>query len=356
MSNAGQPYRSRRLRSRRGLIIMAGLALTFFIGRVMWANGIFSSTPTGFLGACKVAAAVPGVEDIESANGVTFVSVAGARGPDGRDGIYVLGEDGKLTRLAGAPKDFHPRGIGLFRSPDGSGIFLMAVNRRTSGRFSVDSFEVTNPKAAPALVAQGTVESGLLTDPQDVAAAGPGAFYVSNNGAKQNFVKALASWGVLPASEILYFNGMTFKPVVQDLYGSRGLVLAPDGNHLLVANLTARSLQSFSRDPFGGTLTEAGSLTLSAAPEKISLDAQGSLWVAGHANLLNWRAFAADPAKRAPSQVFRVNVLSGVPQEAAQAYGNDGSEIAGAGIAASVGKTLLIGSSLDGKLLECVPK
>jgi arylesterase/paraoxonase len=203
------------------------------------------------------------------------------------------------------------------------------------------------------LVAQGTVEGGLLTDPQDVAAAGPGAFYVSNNSAKQALVKALAGWGVLPASEILYFNGMSFKPVMQDLYDVRGLVMAPDGNHLLAASLTARSLKSFSRDPFSGNLTEADSLTLPVAPEKISLDAMGQAWVAGHASLVRWRDFAADPKKPAPSQVFRVNLISGAPRDAPQVYGNDGSEIGGAGIAASSGKRLLIGSSLDGKLLEC---
>lgn len=349
-------YASRRLRSRRGLIIMAILAVSFFIGRILWANGLFSSVPAGFLGSCKVAASVAGVEDIEIANGVTFVSVGSARGPDARDGIYVMGEDGKLTRLAGAPKDFHPRGIGLYRSPDGTGIFLMAVNRRSSGRFSVDSFEVTNPKTNPALVAQGTIEGGLLTDPQDVAAAGPGAFYVSNNSARQNFVKGLASLGVLPASDILYFNGMSFKPVAQDLYDIRGLLLTPDGNHLLAASLTARSLKSFSRDPFGGNLTEADSLTLPAAPEKISLDSSGQLWVAGHASLLRRRDFAADPKARAPSQIFRVTLFGGVPREASQVYGNDGSEIAGASIGVSSGKRLLIGSSLDGRLLDCTAR
>jgi arylesterase/paraoxonase len=353
MSSPGPRYTSRRLRSRRGLIIMAVLAVVFLVGRIVWVNGVFSSVPTGFLGSCKPVA-VPGVEDIETVNGVTFVAVASARGPDPRDGIYVLGEDGKLTKLAGAPKDFHPRGIGSYRSPDGSGIFLMAVNRRASGRFSIDSFEVTNPQTNPALVAQGTIEGGLLNDPQDVAAAGPGAFYVSNNSAKQSFVKGLASWGVLPGSSILYFNGMVFKPVAEDLYGARGLVLAPDGNHLLVASLTSRSLKSFSRDPFGGNLTEAGSLTLAAAPDKITLDAQGSVWVAGHANLLTWRSFTADPQKRAPSQIFRVSLLSGVPQEAAQVYGDDGKQIAAASIAAVHGKRLLIGSSLDDKLLDCM--
>lgn len=352
---------SRRLRSRRGLILMAIVAVMVFIGRILWANGLFSSAPTGFFGTCKVASTVPGVEDIETANGVTFVSVGSARGPDPRDGIYVLSDTGSLTRLAGAPKDFHPRGIGIFRSPDGSGIFLLAVNRHAQAmggktHFSIDSFEVTNPKTAPALVAQGTIEGGLLTDPQDVAAAGPGAFYVSNGTGGSSFLRALVGYGVLPGSNILYFNGMSFRVAADGLYDARGLVLTPDGTHLLAASLTSRSLKSLSREPFSGNLTEGDSLTLPVAPEKITLDSTGQLWVAGHASLFGWRAFAADPAKPAPSQVFRVMLTGGVPVQAEQVYGNDGKEIAAASVAASAGKQLLIGSSLDGRLLACTQK
>jgi hypothetical protein len=350
---SSRPTSSRMARSKRGIAILAVVAIVVFIGRVIWANGVFSSVPAGFLGSCKVAATVPGVEDIESANGLIFVSVASERGPDARDGIYLLSNAGKLTKLSGAPADFHPRGIGIFRSPDGTGIFLMAVNHRKSGRFSIDSFEVTNATTQPALVAQGTIEGGLLTDPQDVAAAGPGAFYVSNSSAKQKLVKWLASWGVLPGSDILYFNGMSFRPVAEDVYGARGLLLTPGSNHLLVASLTTRSLRSFTRDVFTGNLTEADSLTLPAAPEKISLDARGEVWAAGHANLPQWRDFAANPAMRVSSQIFRVSLASGVPQQATQIYGDDGKQIAAAGIAASIGKRLLIGSSLDGKLLDC---
>jgi hypothetical protein len=351
---------NRRLRSRRGLIIMAVIAVVVFTGRILWANGVFSSVPTGFIGSCKVVANVPGIEDIEAANGVTFVSAASARGPDSRDGIYVL-SGSSLTRLSGAPKDFHPRGIGLYRSPDGSGIFLLAVNRHAKAindkmRFSIDSFEVINPRTAPALVAQGTIQGGLLTDPQDVAAAGPGAFYVSNSDAGGAFTRDLAGYGILPGSNILYFNGMSFRSVVDDVYGARGLMLTPDGGHLLVASLTTRSLRSFSREPFTGNLTEGVSLTLPAAPEKFSMDATGEVWVAGHANLFSWRDFAASPAHPAPSQVFRVTLTSGTPREVQQVYGNDGSEIAAASVAASSGSQLLIGSSLDKKLLACTQK
>lgn len=352
---------NRRLRARRGLAIMAVIAIVVFTGRILWANGLFSSVPTGFFGSCKVASTLPGVEDIETANGVTFVSVASARGPGPRDGIYVLSDSGGLTRLSGAPKDFHPRGLGIFRSPDGSGIFLLAVNRHAQAisdtlRFSIDSFEVTNPKTNPALVAQGTIAGGLLTDPQDVAAAGPGAFYVSNGTGGSGLLRSLAGYGVLPGSNILYFNGMSFRVAMDDIYGARGLLLTPDGGHLLVASLTSRSLKSLSREPFSGNLTEADSLTLPVAPERITLDSTGEIWAAGHASLFSWRDFAADAGKRAPSQVFRVSLASGVPQQAEQVYGNDGSEIAGASVAALAGKQLLIGSSLDGRLLSCVAK
>jgi len=308
----------RSLRTGRGVAIMTVVALVVFVGRALWANGIFASVPTGFAGSCKTEASVPGIEDMEAAGGKVFVAVASARGPDGRDGIYV-NKDGKLSKLAGTPKDFHPRGISIYRGPGGS-LFLFAVNRRSTGRFSIDSFEIAQDGAA--LMPQGTIEGGLLTDPQDVAAAGPGAFYVSNNSAKSNLTKQLAGYGLLPASEVLYFNGMTFKSVADGLYGARGLLLAPDGQHLLVASLTTRSIKSFDRNVFSGALTEADSLTLAAAPEKLSLDPYGQVWAAGHANLFHWRGFVADPKARDTSQVFRVTLLNGVPQESSQVYGN----------------------------------
>ncbi len=366
---------SRRLRSRRGLTILAVIAVVVFLGRILWANGLFSTVPTGFSGSCEVAGNLPGVQDAETANGMVFLSVASARGANAADGIYALPLAGGASphRLSGAPADFHPRGIGLYRTPDGKGLFLLAVNRHAQGsmtgasagagatnnnaRFSIDSFEVTNPKTAPALVAQGMIQGGLLTDPQDVAVASPGTFYVANGTASKNpLIHALQTYGILSGGNVLYFNGMSFSEVADGLYGTRSLVLAPGGTHLIVGGLLSRSLTTFSREPFSGALTEAGTMTLPAGPEKLSLDGQGELWVGGHANLLDWRGFAADPAHAAPSQIFRVTLNGGVPQQAEQVYGNDGSEIGGASVGVSLGKRLLIGSSLDGRLLDCTSK
>jgi arylesterase / paraoxonase len=343
----------------RSLAVLAIVVLISATVRAVWSNGLFSTAKTGFFGSCDVVGNLPGVQDTEIANGMVFLSVASARGANAADGIYALplAGGGGPHKLSGTPADFHPRGIGLYRTPDGKGLFLMAVNRRSSGRFSIDSFEVTNPATAPALVAQGTIEGGLLINPQDVVVASPGTFYVANGTAGKNpLIHALQTYGILSGGNVLYFNGMSFSEAVDGFYGTRSLVLTQGGTHLIVGGLLSRSLTSFSREPFSGTLTETGTMTLPAAPEKLSIDGQGQLWVAGHANLLDWRAFNADPHRRAPSQVFRVSVSDGVPQQAEQVYGNDGSEIAAASVAASAGNRLLIGSSLDNKLLSCTQR
>ncbi len=109
------------------MLLVVGLASATVRG--LWANGVFSSVPPGFSGQCRVAATLP-VQDIEIANGMAFLSVADASEPKADDGIYVLPlAGGAVRKLEGGPKDLHPRGIGLWRTYDGKGLFLFAVNR-----------------------------------------------------------------------------------------------------------------------------------------------------------------------------------------------------------------------------------
>jgi arylesterase/paraoxonase len=345
---------SRPRRPLRALAILILVGLVSATGRGLWANGVFSSVTPGFSGQCKVAATLP-VQDIEIANGVAYLSVADAGGPKASDGIYVLPlAGGAAKKLAGAPKDFHPRGIGLWRTYDGKGLFLFAVNRHGSGRFSIDSFEVADAATAPRLAPQGMIEGGLLKNPQDVAASGPGTFYVANGTAGKNPVlQPLQHYGVLSAGDILYFNGMSFREVADGLYGTRSLVMTKNGSHVIVGGLLGRSVTSFTRESLTGNLTEDTVKVLNAGPERLALDGQGQLWVAGHANLMSWRAMSTEPGTKASSQVLRVAMTDGVPGDGGQVYGNAGDQIAGAGAVAVEGNRLLIGSTLDRKLLDC---
>ncbi len=347
---------TRPRRPLRALTALAVVAAISALARGVWVNGLFSSVKPGFSGTCQVIASLPGVQDMEIADGTVFLSVGSARGPGPEDGIYAMPlSGGSPVKLAGAPRDFHPRGIGLYRAP--GGLLLFAVNRRTSGRFSIDSFEIKDPGTGPGLVAQGTIQGGLMINPQDVAVAGPGIFYVANGTAGKNpLIHGLQTYGIIPGGNVLYFNGTSFSQVADGLYGTRSLLLSPKGDHLIVGGLLSRSLTSYTREPFTGQLTDDDTFNLSTGPEKLSIDAQGSLLAAGHANLLEWRAAAADPGKRAASQILRVSLFNGVPQAKEQVYGGDGSQLAGASVGVAAGNRLLMGSSLDSKLIACSQK
>ena len=353
----GRPRRPGRALA--ALVIVAAISA---LGRGIWVNGVFSSVKPGFFGTCQVVAKLPGVQDMEAAGGSLFLSVGSARGPGPQDGIYAMPlSGGSPVKLAGGPRDFHPRGIGLYRTPDTGALLLYAVNRRASGRFSIDSFEVKDAEVKdtgvnPALVAQGTIGGGLLINPQDVAVAGPNIFYVANGTAGKNpLIHGLQTYGIIPGGNVLYFNGTTFSQVADGLYGTRSLLLT--GEHLIAGGLLSRSLTTYTREPFTGQVTDdEETLNLSAGPEKLSIDAQGQVLVAGHADLLEWRAATADSGKRAASQILRVNLLNGVPQAKEQIYGNNGSQLAGASVAVAAENRLLIGSSLDGRLLSCTQK
>jgi hypothetical protein len=343
------------LRSALTLVAVAAVAIAGVLARGIQANGVFSQVSPGFSGRCK-AVPLPGVADIaiDAPDHLAFLAVMNARRPGPQDGIYALdlSGPGKPVRLVGTPSDFHPRGIGIYRPPDG-GLLLLAVNHAGSERFSVDSFEVTGEGAARALAAKGMIAGGLLTDPQDVVPAGPDSFYVSNGiTGKNGLTRLLQSYGILAGGDIVYFNGTALREVVNGLAGGRGLALTADGSHVIAAAVTGRSLVSLSREPFTGNLTQAGQLALPAGPDRLTMDGN-TLWVAGHADLLSWRHFGRDPPARAASQIFRVRLEAGVPKSAEQVYGNDGGQIAGAAVGAATGKRLLIGSPLDGKLLDC---
>jgi hypothetical protein len=364
-------FRKRKVRWGRTVIIILVVVLISATGRMLWANGFLTSVHTGFHGVCKVVAHLPGVADIEIADDTAFISASSARGPGPQDGIYALPlkKGATLLRLEGAPHDFHPLGISLYSGADGQGLYLVSVNRLAADtpkvdkaggapghvdHFSIDSFEVTDPAGAPALVAQGTIRGDLLTDPRDVAASGPGTFYVANGATAANpVVRWLQTRGVIAGSNILYFNGMTFKVAVDGLYGAHSLILANGGHDLIVAGTLSRNLTSFQREPFTGALSEGDSLSLPANPQMLSLDGQGDVLAAGIANLWNWDRYVSDPTRPVPSQVFRAALNEGVPASYDQVFGDDGKKIGGADVAVFGNGHLLIGSALDGRLLDC---
>lgn len=356
---------TRRAFGKSGLTLLAvALAVLFFFSlRWFLMAGAFTLSQAPTNAQCR---AVPGLQgpgdlQVDAAHDAIIVSSTNRRAPkdhpDSRDGLYVL----KLSdptqpavKLDGVPKDFHPRGISLVHGLKGQEA-LLAINDRQRGGNGVEVFTLTYDNDTPKLTPVSSIGGGLMVSPNDVAAAAPDRFYVTNDHlTKTAFGRFAENYLLWPHADLLYFNSTSFRISVQQMAFPSGVFLTPDGGHVYLALSNERRLTAFSREPFFGSLTEIGSLALPARPDKISADAQGNLIVAARPNVIADGRFRADPTKPSPSEVFRVSLdKSGVPQSYQILFADDGNRIGAASSAVLVGDRLLIGSALDNKLLDC---
>jgi arylesterase / paraoxonase len=357
---------------RFAVTLSAVLLVTALIGgfRMLQSHGAFTEVKPGFAGTCRAIATAGGPEDIalDRVAKVAFISAMDRRAfkrgqPSKGDGLYSYeyGKPGaKPVKLSGTPADFHPHGISLIRDAEGH-LTLMAINHRGDGSNTIDVFSVDyGEKPVPDniqrvyLTEVGNIGSGLLTGPNDLAAIDDDRFYVVNDHVSKTWLgRWLDDNLVLPRTNILYFDGAKFLIGAKDQNFPDGAMLSKDGRYLYVPERYVRQLAVFEREPFTGRLKEAGRFDIPSNLDNADFDAEGNLWIASHPKAFAMDAFRADINKPAPSVVYKVTMKGGIPVGYTQVYADMGSQIGGASVAAADGKTLLIGSALDRKILNC---
>jgi arylesterase/paraoxonase len=347
----------RRIAVTVGAMLVVGLIAAVF--RMLIASGVFTEVTPGFAGTCNPVAGVTGPEDIavDGKSGLAFVSAtdrpAKNRGkPSAGDGLYVYAA-GSLKKLDGTPKDFHPHGISLYRAPDGT-LTLMAINHRMDGTSSIDIFNVKMAPDAVGLQEVGRVESDLLISPNAIAAVDAQRFYVVNDHtSKTQFGRWLDDNLVLPRANVLYFDGLVFRVAADHLVFPNGAALSADGTYLYVSESYNRQLRTFDRSPISGVLGEVNVLAIPSNLDNVRVDDKGNVWVASHPKAFAMAKYRTDPSKPAPSEVFEVSTIGGIPQAAKLVYANLGDGIGASSVAAPLGERLLIGSPFDDKILDC---
>jgi arylesterase/paraoxonase len=363
------------------VIVAAGIGV---VARTLDIYGAFTSVPSHPLaGQCTAITGIQGPEDIaiDFPSKLAFISAfdrraAAAHKWSSQDGIYATSltsaevftpaakrgtlkvtftleknvASRAMTRLAGTPADFHPHGISLYR--DANGLVLMAINHHADGTSSVEAFDVKIAGDTVSLSETGNIESRELVAPNAIVALDRARFFVTNDhGSTTATGKMLEDVLILPRANVLFFDGMVFRPAADHLAFPSGLAISPDGHRLYVTEANARRLDTFALNPESGQLEQQGTLDIATNLDNVRFDDHGTLWLGSHPKGLAMVAYSRDPKQPAPSEIFKIGMNAGIPQSADLVYA--GTDIGGSSVAAVMGDRMLTGGPLSDRVLDC---
>lgn len=331
-------------------------ALVVYVVYTAWLGGAYRSAEPFVAGQCTAVPAPPGPEDIvilPDGSGA-IISAHDRRNRDSRGGLWFYdltsATPAQPVALDIPPQmPFRPRGLALHAPANGTWI-LQVINARDEQRNSVEYFELDGRR----LKHRGSVGSDLFVSPNGIAATGPDSFYLTNDrGAGPRWMHGVENILQLARSTVIYHDPRGTRPVAEDIAFANGIALTPDGLSALVGSTLWRMLLAFDRDPVSGILKRTGSLALPGGVDNIRYDAEGALWAALHPNAFAFIGHARDAQKESPSLVLRIDRDARGATRVMQAFGDPGSLLSGASVAAHHQGRLLIGAVFQPTILDC---
>jgi arylesterase/paraoxonase len=330
-----------------GLLLLAGGAGALRL----YSLNQFAAIEPAPLARCAPVAGIAGPEDIaiDEARDRAFISSLDRRADGARGAIHVFDLDDPLAdagwrdRTGGVPKNFRPLGLDYYE--DGETRRLFVVNE------SGPSVEVFDAADNGDLVHLETFSERRLTSPNSVAAVGPRAFYVTNDvrAGRDGPLSSLYFLLNIGAGEVFFIDGAAWVVVAEGLRFANGAALSRDGALLYVAETAGQTLKVFARNPATGALSLAHTIPLAAAPDNLSVDAAGAVWIGALPKPLAVPRLRNDATAKAPSEVLKVDADGATTT----VYRNDGAELSAATVAAPAGNKLLIGALYERKFLIC---
>lgn len=291
---------------------------------------------------------------IDRARGVAYLSYLDRRGQI--EGKAVLGtvmlldlnlpEARPRPALASDPPAFRPHGMSLYRAGDGSQRLFVISHPPAAGH----NVEVFDQLPTGAFSPARTIRDPLLIDPNAIVAVGPAQFYVANDsGARNAFDRVTEMLFRRGMSAIVYFDGQTLREVATGLKAASGIAMSPDGSRIYVSETAGNRLAVFERNAGTGDLTLLEHVPLGSAPDNLSVEPDGTVWIAAHAKVLALVQHFGNASKPAPTEVFRWR-QGGSPTVV---YRDLGTQLSAGSGAVRAGDELLIGSITTPRILRC---
>ncbi len=348
-----------------GVIIILLLA---FAARTLWFAGEFKSVqPHSDYQGVQVKCAGPEDVDIDVEDQVAFISSsdrrAAMKGTPTQGAIYgyslTTDKPVPVDLTQDFPRTFHPHGISLYTSPSGEH-YLYVINMAGDNPFAdtisgstVELFKYEGGK----LKHLETLGDSLIVSPNDILGVGPRQFYFSNDsGATDRMGKMMELYFQLPISNVVYYDGSTFRKAAENIACANGFAMSHDGKRLYVTSTVGKLIRVYDRDPATGALKMVKDVDVDTGVDNINMDSDGDIWAGCIPKLLSYDMNRRDPSKLAPSQVLMIRPLPNDMFEIKEVYYNAGEQVGGSSSAAAYKNRLFIGAAYDDKFLDLTHK
>ncbi|MEM9422148.1 MAG: SMP-30/gluconolactonase/LRE family protein [Pseudomonadota bacterium] len=329
------------------------------VGLITWIGFSFKQFETveafGSL-ECTPVVGIVGAADIETIpdSSAAYMASFDRRGGATRGAVLRFDTENPLDnaswrdRTDGKPVMFEPMGIDLYhaRLPDGrwlSRLFVVNLAGPEVLLYDVD--------ANGDLALRERFSDPRIVSPNDVVATGPRSFYVTNDTAsgQKSFRGKLDFLLGFRTGQVFHYDGNSWSDVVDNLAFPNGLALTADGRTLYLAEMRAKSLARFERDPDSDVLTPVDSVPLETFPDNLSIDAQGHVLVGTVPQPLSFTAYGEGLKDKAPSSILRV-AQSGLIETLFQ---DPGDALSAATVGVRLNDKILIGSRAADRFLMC---
>ncbi len=350
------------MRLLKRLFKIIGVLVLVSIGLSVWLlarGGSFNPIDPHFAGSCEALPLEGSGEDIliDRERGYAYLSlmdrksVVAGKSVQGTVARIDLNQRpfAAVNALLTRPASLRPHGMSLYTAPDGTRT-LVVINHGKNRGVDPEAVEIFTETTPGEFTHSESVTGPELLSPNDLLAVGPRQFYVANDKARGGLANGLQQVGI-GGSPLTYFDGTSLRDVLGNIASGGGINSSADYSQLYVAETAGKRVRVLDRSE-NGDVTENARIAIETSPDNIDVAADGSLWVAGHANTLKLIQHFINGSP-APSQVWRVALGEDGVSEQEEIYLDDGTQMSAGSVGATYGNLLLVGSITERKIQVC---